>query len=55
MFALHHTEPNLACPVGRGIRPALDVIYGGVDQAVRRELGQTTIADVLRRTLEVSS
>ncbi len=55
LFALHHTEPNLECPVGRGIRPALDVVYGGVDQAVRRELAQTTIADVLRQTLEVPS
>ncbi|WP_250029649.1 Rrf2 family transcriptional regulator [Paractinoplanes maris] len=53
-FALHHTEPNLQCPVGHGIRPVLDELYGGVEQAVRLQLAQTTIADVLRQTLEVA-
>jgi hypothetical protein len=27
-FGLHHTEPNLECPVGMGIRPALSQVYG---------------------------
>src|SRR6266480_4270963 len=31
-FGLHHAEPNLECPVGRGIRPALSRVYGGIDQ-----------------------
>ncbi len=51
LFGLHHTEPNLACPVGKGIRPALGHLYGGVEQAVRRELAATSLADVLRQTL----
>ena len=51
LFALHHTEPNLECPVGHGIRPVLGRVYGRVERAVREELGGTTIADVLRRTL----
>ncbi|MET8967443.1 Rrf2 family transcriptional regulator [Streptomyces hydrogenans] len=50
-FALHHTEPNLECPVGRGIRPALSGVYGRVEEAMRRELAGATIADVLRETL----
>jgi DNA-binding IscR family transcriptional regulator len=50
-FGLHHTEPNLECPVGRGIRPALGPIYRAVEQAVRRELARTSIADVLRETV----
>lgn len=53
-FGLHHTEPNLACPVGKGIRPALSRVYGEVEQAVRRELAVVTVADVLRETLEAS-
>jgi Rrf2 family protein len=53
LFALHHTEPNLECPVGRGIRPALRTVYGSIEQTVRRELGHTSIADVLRETLLV--
>jgi Rrf2 family protein len=52
LFGMHHTEPNLECPVGKGIRPALGVIYGGVEQALRRELDRTSIADVLRQILQ---
>ncbi|MCO5973390.1 Rrf2 family transcriptional regulator [Actinoallomurus soli] len=51
LFGMHHTEPNLECPVGKGIRPALGSIYGGAEQALRRELARTSIADVLRQTL----
>ena len=53
-FGLHHTEPNLECPVGKGIRPALSRIYGVIDQAVRQELALVSVADVLRETLRVS-
>ncbi|SNY73888.1 Rrf2 family transcriptional regulator [Paractinoplanes atraurantiacus] len=52
IFALHHTEPNLDCPVGRGIRPALSDVYAGAEQALHRELARTSIADVLHRSLE---
>jgi Rrf2 family protein len=51
-FGLHHTEPNLECPVGRGIRPALDQIYGEVEQAMRRELALVSVAEVLTKTLQ---
>ncbi|MGP3937946.1 Rrf2 family transcriptional regulator [Nonomuraea sp. KM88] len=50
-FGLHRTEPNLECPVGRGIRPALSKVYGRAEQAMRQELADTSIADVLRETL----
>jgi Rrf2 family protein len=52
-FGLHHAEPNLECPVGQGIRPALSQVYGQVEQAMRRELAAVSVADVLRETLEV--
>jgi DNA-binding IscR family transcriptional regulator len=52
-FGLHHTEPNLECPVGNGIRPALSQVYGQVEKAMRRELAVVSVADVLRETLEV--
>lgn len=52
-FGLHRTEPNLECPVGRGIRPALGQVYGQVDRAMRRELAAVSVADVLRDTLRV--
>ena len=51
LFAMHHTEPNLNCPVGRGIQPALHGLYRGAEQALRRELASTSITDVLRETL----
>jgi DNA-binding IscR family transcriptional regulator len=50
---LHRTEPNLECPVGRGIRPALGHLYSEIEQALRRELERTSIVDVLRQTLQV--
>lgn len=52
-FALHRNEPSPACPVARGIRPALKPVYARVDDAVRRELERTSLADVLRDTLSV--
>jgi Rrf2 family protein len=52
-FGLHHTEPNLECPVGLGIRPALSQVYGQVEKAMRNELAVVSVADVLRETLEV--
>jgi DNA-binding IscR family transcriptional regulator len=54
-FGLHHTEPNLECPVGRGIRPALSRVYDGIEHALRRELAAVTVADVLRETLREAS
>lgn len=52
LFGMHHREPNQLCPVGRGIRPALETVYDGVAQTTRRELAQTSISDLLSRTLE---
>jgi Rrf2 family protein len=48
LFAMHRKEPNLECPVGRSIRPALGHVYAEVEDAVRRQLRRTSIADVLR-------
>ena len=53
-FALHASTPNQACPVGRGIRPALGRVYGSLDGVIRRHLASTTIEDVLADTLERS-
>jgi DNA-binding IscR family transcriptional regulator len=52
-FRLHHSEPNLQCPVGLGIRPALDQVYGEVEHAMRRELALVSVADVLQKTLQL--
>lgn len=52
-YGLHRTEPNLECPVGRGIRPALDQVYGEIEHVLRRELALMSVDDVLRKTLQV--
>jgi Rrf2 family protein len=54
VFALHHREPNLECPVGRGIRPVLSGVYRKATNALRGELENTTIADVLEDTIAAS-
>ncbi|MEV3939192.1 Rrf2 family transcriptional regulator [Glycomyces sp. NPDC049804] len=51
LFALHPSSPNLECPVGQGIGPVLAEVYAAADAAVRRELADRTIADVLTQTL----
>src|SRR5262249_57780 len=51
-FGMHHTEPNLECQIGKGIRPALGQVYGEIEQALRRELALVSVADVLRKTLQ---
>ncbi|HEX6980613.1 MAG TPA: Rrf2 family transcriptional regulator [Alphaproteobacteria bacterium] len=50
-FALHAATPNQACPVGRGIRPALTRVYDSLDGVLRTHLARTTIEDVLADTL----
>ncbi len=51
VFALHHREPNLECPVGRGIRPVLSGVYARATSALKHELEHTSIEDVLEDTL----
>jgi len=51
-FGLHHTEPNLECPVGRGIQPALGHVYGEIEHVIRLELRATSVADVLRQSMQ---
>lgn len=51
LFELHAAPPNQACPVGRGIQPALRQTYGRAATALHAELATTSIADVLKDTL----
>jgi DNA-binding IscR family transcriptional regulator len=47
VFAMHRGTPNLQCPVGFGIRPAMQRVYDNVEGAMRAELSRTTLATVL--------
>lgn len=51
LVALHHSEPNLLCPVGYGIRPALTEIYDEAADAFRAALAGRTIAGLLERIM----
>lgn len=50
-FAMHRNEPSPICPIARGIRSALAPVYARIDDAIRRELQKTTIAEILDQTL----
>lgn len=45
VFGLHD-QPNPLCPVGRNINQVLKVRIAAAEQALRNQLGQTTIADM---------
>jgi Rrf2 family protein len=46
-FALPRKEPNRACPVGQHIQDALETVFLSTQAALERELGKTTLADIL--------
>ena len=47
LFPMHRGEPNLSCPVGHGIRPALAPVYQAAEDALVRQLAGTTVEDLL--------
>jgi Rrf2 family protein len=51
LLALHHSEPNLECPVGRGIRPALTEVYEATTDSFRAALAHWTVTDLLKKVL----
>jgi DNA-binding IscR family transcriptional regulator len=51
LFALHRATPDPGCVVGHGIQPAMQRIYDGVEEALRRELARVTLEDVLQDVL----
>ncbi|MFI9572288.1 Rrf2 family transcriptional regulator [Microbispora rosea] len=51
LFGMHNAQPNQSCLVGSGIQPTLRQVYDGLEDAMRKQLAGTTIADVLRDVL----
>jgi Rrf2 family protein len=47
-FAMHASDPNPACPVGRHIQGALSGVYADAERAMAERLAQTTVASLLR-------
>jgi Rrf2 family protein len=46
-IALHRSEPNPLCPVGRNIQGILTAVYGEVERRMDEQLAKTTIAGIL--------
>ncbi|WIN00364.1 Rrf2 family transcriptional regulator [Actinoplanes oblitus] len=51
LLALHNSEPNPECPVGRGIQPVLTDVYDDASAAFGAALRRRTIAGMLERIL----
>ncbi|MEU7829534.1 Rrf2 family transcriptional regulator [Nonomuraea sp. NPDC049129] len=51
LFAMHRSTPNLECPVGVGIQPAMQEIYDHIEETLRAELARTTLVEVMREVL----
>ena len=47
MFALHRSDPNPKCPVGRNICGVLTAIYAEVEAGMAKQLSCTTLACVV--------
>ena len=46
-FTMPPGKPNPRCPVGQCIQAALDEVFASAEQALQKELGRTTLGDVL--------
>ena len=46
-IALHRSEPNPLCPVGRNIQGILTAVYSKVERRMDDQLARTTIAGIL--------
>lgn len=53
LFAMHRAQPDPGCVVGSGIQPALQGIYEGIEETLRRELARVTLEKVLDDVLAV--
>ena len=55
LFEMHYSMPNQACPVGSCIQPILTRVYDEAEEALKQQLAQSTVADILSevRTLSV--
>jgi DNA-binding IscR family transcriptional regulator len=51
VFAMHSKQPDPRCPVGKGVQRGLRGHYRNAQAALESQLGQVTVADLLRDVL----
>jgi Rrf2 family protein len=51
LFGLHASPPNPDCYIARGIQPALQKVYGALEDQLRRQLSKTTIEQIFVETV----
>ncbi|GAY77020.1 Rrf2 family transcriptional regulator [Sporolactobacillus inulinus] len=51
LFAVHD-NPNVRCPVGKGIRTVLDEAFGAAQHALENKLSSETLQDILHRLFD---
>jgi Rrf2 family protein len=49
LFAMHRSQPDRSCHVGRNIQPVLRAATAKAEQALQAELGRTSIAEIAAR------
>jgi DNA-binding IscR family transcriptional regulator len=55
LLAMHHSQPNPDCLIGRNIQRTLSVYFDEAQQAFEQVLARQTIAQVLQTAREDSS
>lgn len=55
LLALHHSQPNPQCPVGRNIQRSLLQYFDEAEEAFRAVLAQRTVAQLLQSVSEDAS
>ncbi|BBO00093.1 Rrf2 family transcriptional regulator [Sporolactobacillus terrae] len=51
LFAVHD-NPNVHCPVGKGIRTVLDEAFGAAQHALENKLSSETLQDILHHLFD---
>jgi len=51
LFATHHRPPNPLCPIGGTVQGVIEDAFAEAETALRRQLAEKTIADILQETL----
>lgn len=54
LFGTHRNEPSQICTVGRGIKRVLNQIESRMTKAIKRELIEVTLAEVVRQLNQTS-